>query len=362
MTETWGPHWLHDNRPLLCPLPGRLRPGLVLPRRADPTGERGPTPAQARGPHWRRTSQGRFVPAGTSVDSPEQRILEASVVLPLVGCVSGWSALRWVGGFWFTGVTADGSLRPVQLHTGDKSIRAQLGFVVSEERITYLDMRVHDGLAIASPTFATAFEMRYAHTPREAQVVFEMAAYNDLVSRAELATLLAELNGWTGIPQARSTLPHLDENYWSPQEVRLHQIWCHDAELPRMLTNRPIFDRAGDHVATPDLFDEEAGLAVDYHGAHHLDLHQHRTDRNREERIRALGIEYLSAAEGDSHDLDALVDRFHRVRARCRFAAPSEREWTTDLPRWWVPTFTVDQRRELRGSRHESWLHLRRTA
>ncbi len=284
------------------------------------------------------------------------------MVLPFAGCVSGWSALRWVGGFWFTGTRADGSHLPVQLHTGDHNIREQTGFTVSEERISFLDMRVVDGVPVASPAFAAAFEMRYAPHPREAQVVFEMAAYNDLVSKAELADLLVMLNGWTGIPQARATLPHLDENHWSPQEVRLHQIWCHDADLPPMLANHPIFDRAGNHIATPDLLDEEAGLVVEYHGAHHLDLHQHRSDRNREERIRHVGLEYLSTAAGDSHDVPTLVGRFRRSRARARFAAPAERAWSTHLPHWWVPTFTVDQRRELRGSSHESWLALRRTA
>lgn len=346
----------------MCAVPGRLRPGLVLPVRIDPEGLHGPTRGQANGPGWRRTSRGWFVPAGTSTDSPEQRILEASAVLPMGGCVSGWSALRWAGGFWFAGTRADGSTRPVQLHTGDHNIRSQRGFTVSEERITYLDMRVIDGVPVASPSFAAAFEMRYAPSAREAHVVFEMAAYNDLLSGAEIATLLVELNGWTGVPQARSVLPHMDENYWSPQEVRLHQIWCHDAQLPPMLTNRPVFDRHGNHIATPDLLDEEAGLAVDYNGEHHLDLLQHRRDRGREERLRSCGLEHLVVLGGDSHDIGMLVSRLHRARKRARFAAPSARGWTTTLPHWWVPTFTVDQRRELRGTSRESWLKLRRTA
>ena len=334
---------------------------MTLPTRVDPLGLRGPTRKKARGREWRRTSRGWFVPADAPSDSPEQRILEASVVLPLGGCVSGWSALRWAGGFWFTGTRADQSLRPVQLHTGDHNIRPQEGFVISEERISFLDMRVIDGVPVASPAFAAGFEMRYAPTPGEAAVVFEMAAYNDLLSREELAAQLVELDGWTGIPQARAVLPELDENYWSPQEVRLHQIW-RQAELPPLLVNRPVFDRAGNHLATPDLLDEEAGLALEYDGAHHLDLHRRRADRGREERLRHAGIEYVTVVADDARDLDSLHGRLRRARARARFAAPSARGWTTELPAWWVPTFTVEQRRELRRSARETWLRLRRTA
>ena len=57
----------------------RFPAGLVRPVRVDPTGITGPTPHQARGPSWRRTSHGFYVPAGTGSDLPEQRILEASV-------------------------------------------------------------------------------------------------------------------------------------------------------------------------------------------------------------------------------------------------------------------------------------------
>ena len=69
------------------------RPRLVRPVRVDPEGLTGPTRGQARGPGWRRTSQGLHVPAGVDV-TPEQRIVEAAAVLRKDEAVAGWAALR----------------------------------------------------------------------------------------------------------------------------------------------------------------------------------------------------------------------------------------------------------------------------
>lgn len=46
--------------------------GLVLP---VPVGPNGPTPKQARGPRWRRSSPGLYVPSTTTDDVVEQRIV-----------------------------------------------------------------------------------------------------------------------------------------------------------------------------------------------------------------------------------------------------------------------------------------------
>jgi hypothetical protein len=40
--------------------------------------------------------------------STEQRIVEASYLLPADGAVTGWAVLRWLGGRWFEGGAADG--------------------------------------------------------------------------------------------------------------------------------------------------------------------------------------------------------------------------------------------------------------
>ena len=94
------------------------RPGLVRPVRIDPAGVTGPTRAQARGPHWRKTARGFYVPATVPADEPQQRIVEASALLRPGEGVTGWAALHWLRARWFDGAVADGSELPVPLVTG----------------------------------------------------------------------------------------------------------------------------------------------------------------------------------------------------------------------------------------------------
>jgi hypothetical protein len=128
------------------------------------------------------------------------------------------------------------------------------------------------------------------------------------------------------------------------------------------LCNVPVFDRSGRHLGTPDLFDPVAGVAGEYDSALHLVGAQRRRDRNREERFRGVGLEYFSLFTGDMADRDRTVEMMHRVRQRARFAGEHDRAWTLDTPPWWVPTFTVEQRRLLEPWQRERWLRLRRHA
>lgn len=337
------------------------RAGLTMPVRVDPAALRGPTRRQARGPGWRRTSRGLFVPAGTPSDGAEQRIVEAAAVLPRGGGVTGWAALRWSGGAWFDGMEPGGQTPlPVTLAIGDSRILAQPGFEVSEEHLRPYDMEELDGLPLTSAVRSVTYLMRHASTLLEAVTALDMAAYNDLVSVNEVLAYQPTLPAWTGIPLCRKASVLADENAWSPREVKVRLTWTMLAELPRPLCNRPVFDRAGRHVATPDLLDEEAGVALEYDGELHLAGAQRRRDRDREEALRRVGLEYLTVMAGDSDE--RVADRMREVRARARWEAPSRRDWTVDLPSWWVPTFTVDQRRELDHEQRSRWLRLRRTA
>src|SRR3954468_20256429 len=119
----------------VSPGPSRTgRMGLVDPMRLDPTGEAGPTTAQARGRAWRRSSRGLYVPSEVDRSVPEQRIVEAAAVLPAYGGVTGWAALRWCGARWFDGLAQGGRVeRPVTLATSCSDVRSQTGIVVSAE-------------------------------------------------------------------------------------------------------------------------------------------------------------------------------------------------------------------------------------
>lgn len=339
------------------------RPGVVLPVGIDPTGQAGPTRMQARGRRWRRVSRGRYVPVGVDGSRPEQRIVEAADVLPAYGAVTGWAALRWAGGFWFDGLTAGGtSEQPVALAVAHHDIRPQPGIEVSQEHLDRRDLTTLDGLPLTIAERSLLFEMRHARSDRDAVVAFGMAAYNDLVSSEELTCFLDRHRGWSGTPRTRRAMDLADENWWSPQEVRMHLTWRIDADLPKALSNHPVFDRVGRHIGTPDLLDPVAGVAGQYDGGLHLEGTQRLRDRAIEEAYRRVGLEYFTILGGDFGDRGRTVDRMLQTRSRARFAAESRREWTIELPPWWIPTFTVDQRRNLTTSDRERLLRYRRTA
>lgn len=350
------------RRPHFTPPPFHpARPGLVAPVRRSRDGSTGPTVAQTRGRHWRRSSQGLYVPADVDAAPPEQRVVEAAAALPELAGLTGWAALRWLGASWFDGLTPDGTtLLPVCLAAED--MRCPQGMALSEEILDPRDLVEWHGVKVTVPLRSAAFEMRYASSAREASVVFGMAAYDDLIDITEMTEFAATLNAWTGIPQLRESLPLLHENAWSPWEIRMCNIWTVDAGLPMPLCNHPIFDRSGHHIATPDLLDVEAGLAGEYEGTVHLASGQRRKDRDREERYRQHGLEVVIMMKGDAANRAMMAARIREARSRALFQPELDRSWTTTLPKWWIPTFTVKQRRALTAEQRERLLRHRRPA
>jgi hypothetical protein len=336
-----------------------LPDGLAWPVRVDRTGVFGPTRAQARGALWRRTSHGLYVPAPAPT-SVEQRIVEAAARLPTYGGVTGWAGLRWMGGAWFDGQSDGGRVqRPVDLVTADSSIRSTEGIEVSEERLGPTELMAYAGLVITQPARSLFFEMRHAPGPRAALIAADMAAYSDLVSRAEAREIADANPGWDGIGQMRDGVDDMEENAWSPAEVSMRVVWCDRAGLPRPLCNRPVFDLGGRHMGTPDLFDPAVGLVGEYDSALHLEGAQRARDVRREGLFRAMGLEYVTMLSADLSRPDGFVTRLRQAYARAARMPAADRAWTVELPPWWVPTFTVEQRRALDDSQRERFLKLR---
>lgn len=312
----------------------------------------GPTVAQTRSSRWRRSSQGLYVPAWTDPTLVEQRIVEAAAVIsPGAGYVTGWSALRWLGGRWFEGTTADGEMLPVPLAMR-RYVRPQPGISICEEGIDPSTVDVVDGLPITNAVRSVAFAMRYANNVLNAVQVFDMAAFNDLVSWDEMSAYAGmaprlNLSGWTGMPQYRLAMTLADENTWSPQEVTMRMIWQLNAGLPRPLMNMPIFDLTGRHIGTPDLLDVQAGVAGEYNGALHLEGARRARDVRQEEAFRNVGLECFTMLAGDSADPDRMAARMIEARERARWVSEGDRAWTIVPPSWWIPTVTVAQRRAL---------------
>lgn len=343
------------------------RPELVAPVQVDPAGRSGPTRGQARGPRWRGTSSHLYVPSDVEL-TVEQRIVEAASLIPARGgAVTGWAALRWMGGRWFDGSTSsDPSGLPVDLAL-PVTVRPRPGVSLCRERWNPAEMIVVDGLPVTIPLRSVAFAMRYASGVEEAVRVLDLAAFNDLVSVAEvidyagLAPRLG-LSSYTGIQQCRDAIALADENTWSPQEVTMKLIWTRDAGFPAPLMNQPVFDLRGHLVGTPDLLDVEAGLAGEYEGSLHLLGSQRARDVRREEKFRTLGLEFVTMLAGDAADRAGMVARMRAARGRARWLPEDHRAWTIVPPPWWTPTVTVDQRRSLSPSQRARLLRHRHVA
>jgi len=83
----------------------------------------------------------------------------------------------------------------------------------------------------------------------------------------------------------------------------------------------------GHFVCKPDLFDEEAGLVVEYDGEEHRPIRRHASDAGRHERCRDVGLEYCMVTGPDMSDRGGVVARLRSARARAPFTPVEQRRW-----------------------------------
>lgn len=334
------------------------RPHLVLPRRTDRAGNTGPTRHAAR-TRWRRAYAGLYVP-GHVTATAEQLIIEvASVVVAHPAAISEWAALCWRGARWFDGTTPDGAACPVPITIGTFDRRGQSGIRYHGESLPPVHIEIVDGVRLMVPVRAVADAVRRAPTPREAMRIASMAAYDDLVSTAELSAYATTCGPMTGVNQLRETVAVMSENCWSPREVDLLWDW-RAAELPTALMNVPVFDLAGRHLGTPDLLAPEVGVAVEYDGIVHLDSVRRRGDLRRDSTFRRAGIETAAMVAG--MDADERMARMREACARSVAAPERPRSWTAQPPDWWIDTTTVEARRRLTPDQRARLLRYRDAA
>ncbi|MFL6159452.1 MAG: hypothetical protein ACJ72D_25485, partial [Marmoricola sp.] len=283
----------------------------VRPVRVDPAGLTGPTRGQARGSRWRSIGRGWFVPSDVPA-SVDQRILEASVHLPDGGVVSGWAACRLHGGGFFDGLDRDGRTHlPVNLVVPvGCGTRQGPGLTVSRETLAPREKDVVHGIACAAPGRAVLDAMRWAPDLRSAVVVADAALAAGLVTRVDPGS------GRAGVEQVRRAARLSSERTRSPAETRFRLIWTLDAGLPSPWVNCPVADPSGKFVAEVDLLDPVLGLVGEYDGAHHRSAAQHTTDVRREDALRNLGLEYVTATGRDLTQPHQLVTRILAARDR----------------------------------------------
>ncbi len=328
----------------------------MRPVRLDATGLTGPTRGQARGPGWRRTSRGFYVPATVDGARVEQRILEASVVVPPGCAITGWASLRWQGAQWFDGRESSGRPLPVTVLVSTRDIRPQPGILPCGEGTSPGQHLLVDGVPVTAPAWTVAFEMRRATSLARAVSALDMAAYSDLVTLEEVRRVIESQASWTGVPQAREAVDLACENAWSPAEVILRLAWVRDTRFATPLANHPVFDLLGRHLGTPDLVDPRAGVVGEYDGVLHLRREQRVADIHREDAYRRHGLEVVRWASGDS------AGRFV-ARLRAAYGRAERRTFslscTTTPPPGWVSTVTVAQRRALSGAQRARLLRYR---
>lgn len=319
--------------------------GLFWPVKVDPTGSTGPTRGQTRGRAWRRSSAGFYVPSAVDSERVEQRILEAAAPLQHGEAVTGWAALRWRGAVFFDGRLPDGSLRPIRLLRRAGARQPPGGEIVHHRHgLAPYDAEEVDGLSCTSVARALFDEMRLGGDVRHAVVALDMAAAAGLISVSLLAEYVARRHGWEGVPLTRAAIGLGVDGSLSPQESRLRLVWVLDAGLPEPLCNVPVFDRHGNLLGQPDLLDVDAGLVVEYDGAHHRSQRRHRGDVAREGRFRDHGLEYTTVVGGDLAERDLVVERMLTARRRARFDPPDVRPWTLTPPPWWEAPEPLDHR------------------
>lgn len=323
------------------PAVDRRRPGLVWPVAIDPAGVHGPTPAQARGRTWWSPTRGLYLPAGLDpVLATDQRIVTAAALLPPGGAVTGWAALRWRGARYLDEPV------PVTLAVSGGRIRSRAGIRVTEEQHLLRGAGDVDGLTVSSAAAATAYEVSHASSLAEAVALIDRVAAADLASLAELAEYSdAVLAGARWVSRLRTALEYADENCWSPTETTMRLVW-RDLGITNVVCNRPVFDRAGSFVGTPDLLDLDSGLLGEYDGALHLAGRQRAKDIRREGAFRRTGLEYVEMVAADLADTSDFRRRTLEARARA-LATAGQRGWTIEPPPGWTPTHTVELRRAL---------------
>ena len=314
--------------------------GLVRPVPVDPTGTAGPTRGQAAGPHWRRTSPGLYVPAGTPCDVPEQRILEQSARLPDGGAVTGWAACRLAGAGLIDGLAADRRTRlPVPLALGQHGrIRGDDRVVCLYDALGPAEVTVRYGIRTTRVLRAAFDAVRLAGDDREAVVVLDMMAAARLISLQQMREYVVLRAGSPGVAAARRALAWASEHSRSPNESRLRLVWYLDAGLPVVRVNCPVHDRRGRLLGIADLLDEEAGLVVEFDGADHRRAGRHTDDVRREDGFRRHGLEVARVTGLDLRDgVQRVVDRLRAARRRSRFEPVERRPWVArpvDVRRW----------------------------
>lgn len=289
---------------------------VVPPVGIDPSGETGPTKGQAQGPSWRATSRGLYVPAHVSAELPEQRIVEQGARLRR-GVITGWAALRLLGGGYFDGRARDGkTMLPVQVAANGDRLRSGPDIGVRRVAVDDDDVVVRYGVRCAAPERALFDAVRWAASLEDRVIAIDMAAAAEITSPQRLLAFVRATREVHGRPLVIEALDWAAEDAESPQEVRLRLIWRRRFNWPAPLLNRAVVDDSGRVLGRPDLIDPQLEMGAEYDGANHRDRARHRRDVRRLDDFLNAGLEIATFVGADLDDEKLVVRRLEATRAR----------------------------------------------
>jgi hypothetical protein len=157
-----------------------------------------------RGPRWRATARGWYLPSDASQDHPDQRILEAATLLPSGGAVGGWAAARVLGAQGLDGCGLwGGRYEPVLLCLGRGQIRHRPGVTISREALPASDVGVVAGIRVTSAVRTTFDGLRLAPRLEDSVAFGDLMLHCRLVDLTDLVTYVSDHSGWKGIALAR---------------------------------------------------------------------------------------------------------------------------------------------------------------
>lgn len=318
-------------------IPARLLAGAHT---AAALGRAGCTRSDLASPLWHQALPGRWAWTATDARHPRQRALVAASALPDDGALGGWAAAYLLGARDLDGSTADPErFDPVLLCLQrPRQRRWWPGVRPFRSDLDPGDVVERDGVAVTS-ALRTAFDLgRLAPSLTEAVVALDVVVRDLAVDPVQLASYAWERPGRRGLPQLRQALGLVDPRSRSPQESRTRMLWVLEGGLPAPKVNWPVLDLDGRLLGEVDLLDADAGLVVEYDGAHHADADQRGTDATRHETLDRHGLQVVRLVAGDL----TTYRRRTLLRLRRGHAAGLARDRGRD--RWFAPTSAAPPR------------------
>ncbi len=265
------------------------------------------TPAQLRGPAWRRVVHGVYADA-TLPDDHGLRARAAALAVPPDVAITGVSAA------WLWGARLASPDDPIDLvRPPGRRLGSSPQFRVRTSALPQHDIDRLGDIHVTSPS-RTAWELALRLDTADAVAYCDALAALGRIAPAGLAAYLDTRAGEYGCRIARRTFALVDARSESPQESRL-RVHLALAGLPPPIPQYEV-RVAGRLLARVDLAWPTAKVAVEYDGVWHANAAQLIHDRRRLNRLQAAGWYVHHVTVRDLSDIDALVSTIRQVLRR----------------------------------------------